>query len=554
MRKKETQPISLKYVVFIIAIVAFIIFYATSPNDTKNITKTKTYEEQLEYNNRAKSPQQNNRQTSQQQQRQQRTTSSGNKPSQQPFKQNTAKKADLARQQAIKTPAPSAKSTTSYNKLLNILAATPGKSYNSIEIIVNKILDYKGYPAGLIKIVPESIDQSKAKTQGSFLIAAFEFPTGEMKVSKEQIYNLDTKMLISILAHELDHFEKIAQVYKSIGKQEFKNIMSKYGVNRINEEFWDKTTQYTDISSFDANTYKTALERYLNQNKIDLTSSYSDFYRLAENIRNPLEISAYEVSDYIQNFYGIPITDGPMKNITQKFNEVDWAIYNLISKNDIIKNERIALFDYFFSKAIMATSPGFRRYYDNCINSNDGDLSMFWLSFEKTLSNFYGTGQLDSKSLNLILNLLTATKKEAEKGISDTEIADALKYKVKILQSNIVFPNAIKYMKKTATAYLKFIKSKQISDPKTELDFILTLICAENELYKNNNKAISLYYLKMPDDLIGIYNANNRNQRFKFIYNNQEFQRLIKLDNKTEQNLLTELLESHRLNVRIAEY
>ena len=561
MAKKETQPISLKFLIFIIAMFTIILFYATSPNDVKKIKETKTYEEMLEYNNASSIYEKNKKNENQIQKN--NINEYTNKKNVQSYNiqrtktYNNIKDTNTNKKTNTNISSNKIKNKVNqeqYNKLLDSLKDIPIQSTNSIEVIVNKFLTYKGYPQGIIKVTEETMGESAVKTQSSYLIAQFEFPTGEIKISREQLYKLDMKLIISIIAHELDHFEKIAQVCKSMGMEEFSKLLAENGIKNFNEAFWIRATQYTDLTNFDSKLYTTALKRYLNQNKIELTSSYSDFYRLAETMRNPLEISAYGVSDYIQNYYGIPLTEGPMKNITKKFNEVDWAIYNLTNQNEIIKNERIPLFDYFYIKAIIKTFPKYKPILDNCISQYDGDLTMFWLNFEKILSNFYINEKIDEKSLKIILTLLTEIKKEAEKGISDEEIANALKYKVKTIISNIVYPNAIKNIRKTSISYLRYIKAKNISQPKTELDLILTLLCIENELYTNNNNQVALYYMKIPEELKTLYNININSQRYHFIYNNSEFKKLLNEKGTTDQNLLTQLIETHRLNIKIKNH
>ena len=50
MAHKANKPISLKFVFFVSAIVIGIFFYATTPDDMKNIKKSTTFNEMLEYN------------------------------------------------------------------------------------------------------------------------------------------------------------------------------------------------------------------------------------------------------------------------------------------------------------------------------------------------------------------------------------------------------------------------------------------------------------------------------------------------------------------------
>ena len=474
MRNNSTPPISLKFLIFLFGIVTIMFFYATTPNEVNNINnKKQSFEEMLEYNNISPKKDEDIYEDS--------ILSSETQIKNTNIEQQDILSAYIPPEynRPVNSTNKNINTQEKYNELLDELKILQPKSINSVATAVNKILEYKGYPSNLVKITTD-MNKSNLNIQGSYLIAQFEFPTGEMKISREQIYNLDMKLIISIVAHELDHFEKIAQICKYMGMTEFKKMLSENGVGYIDEIFWEKASRYADVTNFNAETYKKALVRYLSQNKIELTSSYSDFYRLTENIRNPLEISAYEVSDYIQKYYGIPLSEGPMKSITRKFNEVDWAIYNIINKNEIIQNERIPLFDYFFSKAIINIFPNFKTEFENCIENKEGDLTQFWLNYERILSNFYIKGQIDSNSLNIILKLLTETKKEAQKGLSHEQIADALKYKVRTILSNIVYPNAISNIRKTATAYLKYIELENIEDAKTELDFIITLICIEN--------------------------------------------------------------------------
>ena len=270
-------------------------------------------------------------------------------------------------------------------------------------------------------------------------------------------------------------------------------------------------------------------------------------------MRNPLEISAYEVSDYIYDYYNIPREEGPLRQITKQFNNTDWAIYQTAKNNRILSSERIALFDYFFSQAIKNNYPQYNEIYEKCINEKNGDLSEFWLEFEKTLSNFYGRGQINNETLNKILQLLKATEQEAKNGLTDIQAANAIKYKAELIKSNIVYPNALKNMRHALVSYLEFTKEKNINDPKGELNAIIDLICIDNEIYTNNSKQISLYYIKIPEEIKKRYKIDNKHKNYLFIYRNEEFKRMIaeKSTFISEEEYLKELIEKNRLNVKI---
>ncbi len=537
MRRKQEQPISLKFICFLLISFLTIVIYVSSPNEIKKPKKDKTFEEMLEYSNYKQENKNADKEIN-----------------------IKSQSTDINQEEEIQVQVPIISASTinkqitnnvqDYYNLLDKLAEYPAKSLGSVNNIVNALLLYKGYPQNTVKVIATDIDQSKAKTDGHYMVANFDFNTGNLIISSKMLYELDTKMLIAILAHELDHFDKLAKVCKYMGVNEFKKLFYDNNIKNIDTTFWTNAASCADIKGFEAETYKTALKRFITQNNLELSSSYSDFYRLSENMRNPLEISAYAESDRVYNHFSIPIIEGPIKVLTKKFNDVDWAIYNTISKNSLIKDERIAIFDYFFMKAILTKYPEFKYQFDICINQKNGDLTSFWLAFENGASSFYQKGTMDSATYKKMLSLLNQTENEIKSGITNEEIANALKYKINTLNSNLVYPNAEKNLKKTIINYLKFIQEQNVNDAEQELKCILILICLENELYTNNEKQISLYYIKMPEILNNIYNIQHKKQKYLFIYNNKAFKEKL-TSGITEQALLTELIEKNRINSRI---
>ncbi len=543
MRRRKENNISLKFVFFLLAILSVIIFYISQPSYNKNINKAKTFEEMLEYSNsdkyfKKKEEQETRKNISQPNNIQYETK----------YNIDTETQYTLQEEENI---VPN-RTAEDYNRLLDFLSDYPAKNINSARNIVNKLLVYKGYPQNILRVIPNDIDQSKAKTQGNYLVANFDFNTGNLYISSKMLYELDTKILIAILAHELDHFDKLAKICKYMGIKQFEQLFKDNNIKYIDTSFWSRVSEYADTKSFNGKYYQEALKRFITQNNIELTSSYSDFYRLSENMRNPLEISAYEESDYVYKYFNIKIQDGPMKILTQKFNDVDWAIYNTISKDSYVKDERIAIFDYFFLEAIIKNFPDFKQEYTICQNQRNGDLTRFWLAFENSVKSFYQKGQMDNDTYIKMLTLLNTTEELVKKGIKDNEIATALKYKINTLASNLVYPNAIKNLEKTIINYLKYIQEKNIQDPKQELKCILTLINIENEIFTTNKEnKFSLYYIKIPESLEKIYKISNKKQMYIYIYNNSEFKSL-KKQNQSEQELLQELLEKNILDVKVS--
>ena len=522
--KKKEQPISLRFLFIFTAFIIVFFVYATTPNDMKKIKQTKTFEEMLEYTN----------------------DSISNKTIEEnAIEKNVVLPKEISYQKQETTYAPQQKYTVEKKKrinyrddsdfleLLDNLKKQPAMSTSSAEVIVKEILKYKGFPEYCVNVVIDD-ENTKQKTQGSYVAAYFNISTGNLHVNKEVLYQTSIEQTIAIIAHELDHFEKNAQICKSMGTAAYAKLLTDNKTLGLNVSFWDNAQKYADISNFNAPQYKDALVRYLSQGSIDLTSSYSDLYRLSEHIRNPMEISAYEVSDFIFDYYGVPNEEGPLKKLVEKFNSLDWTIYNLIAKDSLLKDERIAFFDYFFIQAILSTYPQYKEKYNNCLES--GNMTEFWLAFEKDHESFYNKNmQLDEKTYNSIFNLIIKTESIAKQGINNNIICSALKYKTNTLLANIVFPNAIKFIKEAANDYLKFIN--------------------QNNITTKNQEEISLYYLNLPTEIESLYGIKGKNRRYHFIYKNEAFQNLLKekkLQNPdiTDQQLLLSLLKDKKLNDR----
>ncbi|MCD7779247.1 MAG: hypothetical protein LUH05_01075 [Candidatus Gastranaerophilales bacterium] len=502
----------------------------------KKIKKNKTYKEMLEYRN----TNENNIHSKKQVNEIEQYTTNALQTANEDFEESE-----------IEKPVKIQNTKENYDKLLDDIAQYPAKNRTAVLYIVNKVLNFKGYPSNIINIVTTDINQSKSKIQNTYNVANFDFKTGCIYLSEEMLYSLNTQVLTAILVHELDHFDKLAKVCKYMGIQKFKNLFEENNISNIDTNFWSRAAIYANTTDIKPEFYEEALKRFITQNNLELLSSYSDFYRLSENMRNPLEISAYEASDYVYSHYGIEIQEGPMKKMTKKFNDVDWAIYNSISKNPLLKDERIAVFDYFFLKAILNLYPNYQDEFDNCINNKNGDLTDFWLTFENSAKSFYQKGQMDNATYEKMLNLLIQTENEAKKGITPKEGETVLKYKINTLKANLVYPNAINNLKTFSLNYLNYIKSENIIDDEQELQCLFTLICIENELYTNSpNKEISLYYIKIPEEINKLYNLQNKKRKFLFLYNHPAFKNKLTSD-ETEQQLLIKLLNQSRLNLRV---
>lgn len=548
-RKEKQQPISFKFVFIFLVVLTGLIYYLTDTNDLKKIKAAKTFDEMLEY--RTNKPVVNYSGVNQAQNDIEIDLNSV-KVSPEEYEQHLSTVKNDEAELIAENRLPVVERET-YNDLLDKLYMYPEKSVDSVKNIINQILTYKGYYEGTINLIIDDA-RNNSMVKGSYVVAYFDFQNGNMHINKELLYSVSKAEIIAIIAHELDHFDKIACLCKSMGADSFEAKLKENNLKDFNFIFWEKASERANIKNFDSPKYERALIRYINQNTIDLVSSYSDFYRLSEHIRNPLEISAYEVSDHILNYYGKPSADGPAYKLVEKFNEVDWTIYNNIKSNSIIENQRIAFFDYFFMKAIAKSHQKYQQSLDYCINNADGDLTTFWLNFERDNMSFYDkNAKINLSTYETMYNLLNTTNEYAKEKPDAIAVSEALKYKINTLLSNIVYPNALKNIRSAVRAYLLNMRRNKISAPEDELHYILLLLCMENNLYRSNeNEEISLFYLNVPKEISDIFYIKDRKHLLRYIYANSEFKKqLNSQQGVTEQSLLTSLLNKNRLNVKV---
>lgn len=564
VRKEKQKPISTVFVVIFVITVIAMLTYAFTPNEIKKIKSKKNFEEMLEYNHRFS----RGAILEQGQQTQpvvKTVVSSEDYKIKQPpaasYEQEYSPR--VVTQPQIEEVANDntivyAKQTKqSYNDLLDNLKMYPSRSLDTINLVVNKLLEYKGYPQNTVNVL-EAEAVKNVQIKGSYIAAYFDFQSGAMYIDKNRLFALKKEEVIAILAHELDHFDKLACICKSMGVSSFVSKLQESGLANTDYSFWSRASEKADLTSLDVKKYQEALFRYIEQNSIDLVSSYSDFYRMSENIRNPLEISAYEASDYILSYYGLPHNEGSTYKLVSKFNDVDWAIYNLINSYSSLTDERITFFDYFFMKAIVDSNPKYKNAFDNCINNKNGDLSEFWLSFEQDNMSFYDKKlQVTAQTYSTMYSLLSRTQEHTKSGLDSQIVMDALKYKVNTLRSNIVYPNAIKNIEKAIISYFEYKKQNDSGNSKQDLEFLLTLLCIENQFYKSNSaNEISLYYIKIPEKISKYEYIKDRKTLLKYVYGNSYFKELFEEEKNQnpsalEQNLLVRLLNDFRLDVRV---
>ena len=520
MRRKKDQSISLKFLIFISLSLIGIIIYCTYPNTLEKIKKNITYEEFLE--NRPKNYSQ--------------------------IKTSQIQPIIKTNQSPKEIPEINYKSDNNFKRLLDELKRYPSRSISSAEIITKNLLIYLGYNGYEIKIQPISITNNGLKPIGTSIAASFDIKTGTLKLNKDLISKLETEEITAIIAHELDHFDKIAKICKSMGAENFFNFTQENNLEIINKDFWINASKKANLNDFNTSLYKSALKRFILPSKLEIPSIYADLYSLSELIRNPLEISAYEISDYILSYYNIQGKESLTKKLANQFNKVDWGIYNITSKDNNLIRERLAIFDYLLMQAIIENNTKYINSVNQCTSTN-GDLTPFWREFINDNKEFFDRNtQASAESYNYIIELLKKVELLTNNKISAYNKAEAIKFYVYTLIANTKYKNSITYIKNSIEDYLIYTSKHNIDKPKDILNMYLILICLENNINSYENKDISLYYLKLPPILEKLNNSNKKSQKYNFIYKNPEFtaeyaRQKEENPNITEQRLLTEMLE-----------
>lgn len=523
MPKKTDEPISIKFIFFLVFMFALAIYYVLRDENIDKTNYKQTYEEMLEYHdgdihNRRKKdleePQIEKKQ-----------------------KVNVVRRSEL---QKIEENSNNYNSPTSqvsedkYGRLLDSLKLAPYQSSYYVNIIVDQLLRFKGYPEGMVKVVSTNINKQSTKNKNSYLVANFDIRSGKLNLDEKILTQLDSTTLIAVLAHELDHFDKIASVCRYMGVDQFEALLNQNGIFNVDTPFWRIASSFGKTQGFNGEYYKEALERFISQNQINQAGAYSDFYKLSENVRNPLEISAYKESDYVFNHYGITVQEGQLQKLVKKFNDIDWAIYNKIQSNNLLKDERISLFDYFYAQAVLSQMPELESLY----NSN---LIAFWNAYKTKINSL--------SDYAILITLLNNTETRIKKTLTEEQIIEALQNKIDTLRYSQLDENSFYNLEKTIKNYLNLTKKNNIVDDEHELLYSILLICIENKLFKNNaTTELSLYYLEMPEFLVERNNIKNKKQKYLAIYNNPAFKRS-KPTHLSEENYLIELLNKNRLNV-----
>ncbi|MBR6164140.1 hypothetical protein IKQ26_09695 [bacterium] len=373
----------------------------------------------------------------------------------------------------------------------------PPNTDQTAKTIVEKLLVSMGYPKNILPLNIENLSMTGAKTQASFPMGEFNIQTGKLTFNRQAIQRIDTPTLVAILAHELDHFDKAIKVARGVGVSRYVTIFPQRSAS--DSVFWTKNIQYANINNFDVQKYYNAIYRQANQLDMDLVSSYADFFRFSEPMRNPLELSAYAVSDRILiYYYGKPQNRGDMAKISSIFNNIDNALQTKAKSKPYLKNCVPALFDYYYRVAGLKLFPQYQSAYDYCNRNKKGDLTEFWIKFENNISDFYHQGKMSAETTSKVYQLLSGTLKETSAQLTNDQINEIFKQKIMTMSSNLYSSKALTYMTGLTNDYITFLTQTGTKDSTGELNVLIASICAENGVFTDNrDKVTSVNALKI---------------------------------------------------------
>lgn len=313
------------------------------------------------------------------------------------------------------------------------------------------------YPIDMIKM---SINPITLKSGLDLQVGGyFNFVTGEMSI--EQSLLSERGHLAAIIRHELDHFDKGAQIAKSIGVEKFSTMFDPV---LFNKAFWERAVLYSKTDGFNSGLYLNALQRSELMRQSDTTSPYAFYFYQSEDIRNPLEISAYGLSDHIYKTLGYVHTEknSAILQVVAKFNAVDWQIYELTKNDPSLKNARILLFDYFYLRSVLALDKDLMALYS-------GERRSFIDAYSRKTKAM--STEIDEKNLNILESVLSLAKNGVTS--ADLKIAyelkyDFLKHYYETEPNTAEGQKALVLLNQTKRDYLKLAKTKNFGDMRLE--------------------------------------------------------------------------------------
>ena len=165
------------------------------------------------------------------------------------------------------------------SQVIKELKEISGEGLEVAEKSKNIFLKELGFPENLVKL----------EENNSFPFRmAFDSSSGTLFYNKKELLNSNKNEIISYIRHELDHLEYIAELCKSIGVDNYKNMLEKVHPE-VPKEFFNKTFWEKAIKSA-----KTISKEELN-NRIDAYKKYPSMSNMVDYLATPMEQRAYNI-------------------------------------------------------------------------------------------------------------------------------------------------------------------------------------------------------------------------------------------------------------------
>ncbi len=158
----------------------------------------------------------------------------------------------------------------------------------------NIILSDMGLPADLVVLEDKDLKKTGYAacmlTQGKILY--------DKTFCQQPNSDFSDDAVMCILRHELDHLVLSAKLYKKLGKDEFKKLITNKNLikaipedmRELNFDFYEKISKYINVDNFDEKKYIDALNNYYSEPLGN--SHYKNFNIITKNFDNAFEDSA----------------------------------------------------------------------------------------------------------------------------------------------------------------------------------------------------------------------------------------------------------------------
>ena len=471
-----------------------------------------------------------------------------------------------------------------YNNLYEILDELKTLSVthpNTPNTIVDALLQNRQYPKGLLKVEFENIPTSITNNQTTLTVAYFDILSGVIKINKTALNKINTEKLVAILAHEIDHFDTVAKIYKTYNLKDKMELNLDYTTNiklHFNKVFWDKASEYSNTKYFQARDYLPALLPYIHKEEFHTLSLYPYLSTLATITDNQFEKKAYSISNTILDYYNIKQEKLSILSFTEEFKKLDSNLNTILTKYNFSNEEKEAIFDYILFKTVIEKNSNYKTYFDESMLYKNKDMTQILKAIiENNKILFTKKIDIKDKTYTQIIDLIKQMELKASNDITVDNILEAMEIQINTIKNNIYKQSTIDFLKKKILKYLEYINKNKINKPEQELNYLITLICIENDINTNSQNEFSTYYSKLPTEIEKIYEVNdsekmknllsksqnaenvtkrlekeNKLKIYKIIYNNPIF--VEKKENIgsdiSNSDLLKKLINENKINIK----